>query len=435
MSQLTAGAHEEVPYNPVPGRTFPEFRADNINLPVAAGGGLANVLLGLGVIGLGLGIGGGFATGKVLHAIAAYHIGAFAALTMSLGCLFLVMVFHLTNAGWTGTIRRQIENVMTLVPVCAVLVLLGIVADVLLGRSRDSQLFMWLHHSVADNYLLEKKSSFLNPAFFTIRAAIYVSLWTFLTRRLWYFSTLQDRTGDRSITARARFMSAWGMLCFALSVAFAGFDWMMSIDFTFFSTMWGVYIFAGSVYSAVALMAIIFATLRRRGVLEGIVTAEHFHDLGKLLFTFTVFWAYIGFSQYFLIWYGNIPEETAFFNARSTPGWMGVGAFLCIGHFLAPFLVLLFRRIKRTPVLLATLAGWSILAHIVDLFWIVRPVVYAGAPGDDKVGVGGLWIDAACIIGVLAIFGSLIVRKIRSGILVAVNDPRMEEAMTHKNYV
>ena len=418
---------------------------ENITLAPGTGKGLSAALLGLAVIGLGT---AGFAafSGHVMHALAAYHVGAAAALAMSLGGMFLVLVFHLTNAGWSSSIRRQCENLMCMVPWCALLVVAGIVLDVIYGRSHDTQLFSWLNKHMAGNVLLERKSGFLNPTFFAIRSAAYVALWAFLARRLWSFSVQQETATTSAPMANARFMSAWGMLLFALSVAFAGFDWLMSLDFTFFSTMWGVYFFAGSIFSAAGLMSIILSRLVSTGRLKGVVTEEHFHDLGTLMFAFTVFWSYIAFSQYFLIWYSNIPEETAFFNAR-LPGpksasgpdfgnnWMYVGAALCIGHFAIPFVILLFREVKRSFKLLPLAGAWMILIHIVDMFWIVRPVVNATSDSADRIGLSSLWIDIAAIAGVLGLFGWLLVRKITSGPLVPLNDPRMKEALEHKNYV
>lgn len=443
MSQLSADAsHGHAAHH----ESFPELRAENITLAKGTGSGLANVLLGLGVIALAVGVAGGIASNHTLHALAAYHVAAVSVLAMSLGALFFVMVFHLTNAGWASTIRRQYENVATLVPIAALMVLVGIAADYFLGKGKSQQLFSWMHEHTHENYLLQKKMPFLNMGFFIVRSLVYVGLWTFLSQRFFRWSTEQDKTGDVSISARARFTSAWGILLFALSVAFAAFDWIMSIDFTFFSTMWGVYYFAGSAYSGTALMIIVLTRLMKAGKLQGVVTGEHLHDVGKLLFAFTVFWAYIAFSQYFLIWYSHIPEETAFYLARipfpKSPGapitpnnWVYVGAMLCIAHFGLPFLILLFRKVKQTPVLIATMAVWSIGAHVIDMFWLVRPMVYVGTDAPDKIGISGLWIDALAIVGVFGIFGSLVVRRVSASQLVAAKDPYIGEAMHHKNYV
>ncbi len=440
MSTLTAhaGAHDH------PAHDYPQLRGENIAPPPAAKR-LAGVFLVVGLAGLAVTLAGGLAGGRTLHALAAYHVGATMALSISLGGMFLVMVFHLTQAGWASTIRRQCENLMSLVPWCALLVIAGIVADTLVGKSADRQLWAWLHDSAAQNVLLKAKSGYLNPVFFVVRAALYVMLWTFLSRSLLSLSVRQDRAADPALNAKARKLSAWGILTFALSVAFASFDWLMSLDFTFFSTMWGVYFFAGSAYSAIAVTVLLLSWLRGQGRLEGVVTREHFHDTGKLLLAFTVFWSYIAFSQYMLIWYGNIPEETAFFNARVgsplTPEgpfvpnpWVYVSAALCVLHFALPFPILLFRAVKQRRELLSLMAVLALVAHAVDLFWIVRPNVYPGSE-TDPIGVSGLWIDAAGLAGALGVFGFLLMRRVSSGPLVAVHDAWIDEGMHHKNYV
>jgi len=440
MTHMTADAAHAG--HAVPGRVnYPQLRDANITLPVGAGKGKAMALLVVGILGLVAVVAGGFlGTGEdahlqTIHAIAAYHFAVMSALAMTLGCLFFALVFQLTNAGWTGTIRRQYENVATLVPILGVMALVGIAVDTIIGRGHSTQLFIWLHPSMHDNVVLSHKTAYLNPIFFMIRAALYLVIWTYLARRLYALSVEQDRTGDRWLTAKARSMAAWGILVFALSTSFAGFDWLMSIDFGFFSTMWGVYFFAGAAYSSSALMLLIFARLVKIGKLQGVVTREHFHDMGKLLFAFTVFWAYIAFSQYFLIWYSNIPEETAFINARVEGGWLWVSGALCVLHFGLPFLILLFRGVKQNPTAISLVAILSLAAHALDHFWITRPAVYSRLGGADTIGIGTVWIDIAAVIGVTGIVGFLIVRKVCAGTLVAVNDPRMDEAMTHRNYV
>lgn len=444
MTHLTADASRAG--HTAPARVnYPQLRDSNITLPAGAGKGKATALLVVGLVGLVAVVAGGFMSPsggsgadthlQALHAIAAYHVAVMSALAMTLGCLFFALVFQLTNAGWTGTIRRQYENVATLVPILGVMVLIGIAVDTIIGRGQSTQLFVWLHPSTQHDLVLSHKAAFLNPIFFMIRAALYLAVWTYLSRRLYALSVEQDRSGDRWLTAKARRTAAWGILVFALSTAFAGFDWLMSIDFGFFSTMWGVYFFAGAAYSSSALMLLIFARLHAAGKLQGVVTGEHFHDMGKLLFAFTVFWAYIAFSQYFLIWYSNVPEETAFMNARVEGGWLPISAALCVLHFGLPFLLLLFRGVKQSPGLVSVVAVLSLAAHVLDHFWITRPAVYSRLGGVDTVGMGGLWMDIAAVVGVAGIVGFLIVRKVSGGALVAVNDPRIDEAMAHRNYV
>lgn len=408
------------------------LRADNINPVPGAGKSISRALLGTGVIGIILAAVGSTMLGEHgrAHALSSLHIGVMGCLAMVLGNLWFVLLFSLVRSGWSATIKRQQENIASLVPFMGLGVIGILVADLALGHP----LFTWMGKYQGD-FILEEKSAWLNPGFFYFRIVLYVLIWTFLARRMTSLSLEQDRTGDKWLSAKSSFTSSWGMLIFALSVAFGSFDLLMSTDFRFFSTMWGVYYFAGCAYSGISLCILVTALLRRQGKLEGLVTAEHNHDMGKFLFAFTVFWAYIAFSQYFLIWYSNMPEETAFYVARKTGGWKAVFYFLAFGHFLVPFVVLLFRPVKKIPVLISAMASWAIFVHIVDMFWIVRPMVYAGVDSVDKIGLGGLWVDVVAIGGVMSVFAALVIRKVNSGVLVAVNDPYMDQALEHKNYV
>ena len=405
---------------------------ENIYLPEGSGITFSTMALGVGGVLLAL-----TAAGAVLHgpkhALASYLVGVISVLAMSLGAMFLVMVQHLTNAGWTVTLRRQCENIMAMLPLAVALLIPYLVLQLVLPD--DMKLVQWMRSDMKGDYLLQKKSAYLNEAFFAVRSVVYIGIWLFLAHRLWGHSVAQDRTGDRTETAKARRMSTWGMFAFALSVAFASFDWLMSLDFRFFSTMWPVYFFAGSVFSSLAVLAIVLTTLRTFGRLTGVVTEEHYHDLGKLMFSFTVFWAYIAFSQYFLIWYSNIPEETAYYYRRMTGGWESLSAFLAFGHFGVPFFILLFRKVKKSTLGLAAVAVWMVFMHVVDIFWIVRPMVYATTPFEKLPGGITIWLDIVAIVGVLAIYAGVLARKVASGVLIPLNDPRQDEALAHKNYV
>lgn len=383
------------------------------------------------VVTIVLGLGGN--KDALKHALAAYHVGFIYALGLSLGSLGLVMILHQFNAGWSATVRRQLENFASLIPVCALLGMPVLVVELLY----DGLLFKWMQDAIrAEDALAAHKAPYLNEPFFVARAVIYFGIWSALAITLHRLSRKQDQTGDRMLTARARFISSFGLLLFALTTAFAGFDWLMSQDFHWFSTMWGVYFFAGNQVAAVALLVLTAIILRRRGKLEGMVTSEHFHDMGKLLLAFTVFWAYIGFSQYFLIWYSNIPEETAWFVLRNSHGWKNVAIFLTVGHFVIPFLLLLWRGTKRIPMLIGAVAAWLLFMHAVDIFFIVRPNLTMMAPTyAASTGLEHWWIDVVGFVGPVAIFLGFVVRAVVSAPLIPVNDPRLPEALEHKNYV
>ncbi|MBS0196365.1 MAG: hypothetical protein JSR77_06370 [Planctomycetes bacterium] len=422
---------------------FPQLREQNISFAPGAGGmGIGLAVIGAIMVAACAAI--GWVGPNDIHArqaLAAYHVGVMSVLAMCLGSLFFLLVFHLTQAGWVAPFRRQLENVASFLPIAYLMVWPTIIAEIAVG----GRMFRWLADAATGDPLLGRKSFFFFggseighghapfPIFFVIRAVLYGLVWTLLTRRLISLSREQETAVDATPFAKARFTSAWGMLLFALSTAFAAFDWLMSLDYKFFSTMWGVYYFAGSAFSAAALIAIILAVLRLRGKLEGTVTGEHFHDIGKLLFSFTVFWAYISFSQYFLIWYSNIPEETAFFLHRSGK-WSWLGVALMFGHFIIPFVVLLFREVKRNPRLLTLVGIWAIAIHVLDMYWIVRPMVYSALPDPPHGPLVGL-TDVLGIVGVLLFFAGYLIKKIPSGNLVGLGDPYLLEGLEHKNYV
>jgi hypothetical protein len=429
MSQV-ASHGVRVEHNGVPplASEFPALRRENIY--VSSSGLLSRALLGVGILGIaGVIIGGLSVNAK--HALAAYHVGAMSVLGASLAALFLCMFMQLVNTGWNATIRRQIENIASLVPAAAMMAIITIAIDVF----KHGVLFTWMGSAFEGNYLLDHKSGYLNVGFFLLRALIYLLVWSFLAWRITFYSQMQDRTGDWNWTRKARKLSTWGIIIFAFTTAFAGFDWLKSLDFRFFSTMWGVYFFAGGLYACVATLILVLTYLRRAGKLEGLVTPEHFHDVGKLMLAFTVFWSYIAFSQYFLIWYSNIPEETSYFLHRTTGEWKPLFVFLCFGHFVAPFIVLVTRGVKRSTTLLTVVALWAIITHVADIFFVIRPMVYIGVGAPESKGVASLWVDAAGILGVLGLYGFLLARKVASGPLVPLQDPRYRESLTHKNYV
>jgi hypothetical protein len=363
------------------------------------------------------------------HALGSYHMGVLFALGLALGCLGLQMILQQFNAGWGAAVRRQCENIASLFWVVLVLFLPVAILEVFVT---NGVLFKWMNESYTrGDPLYAHKAPFLNENFWLVRAAIYFTIWIVLGRWLLALSLKQDQTGDKWITAKQRWISSWGLLLFALSAAFASFDWLMSLDFHFFSTMWGVYFFAGSMVSAVALLIVILTSLRIAGKLGPTFTQEHQHDLGKLLFAFTVFWAYVTLCQYFLIWYSNIPEETGFFIIRQEGFWRNVAIAVCLGHFALPFLFLLIRKNKRSAHMLRIAAVWMLLMHALDIYFIVRPHVELRGM---KLGEQP-WVDVFGILGPVCLFLGFVVLKVRANPLIPIKDPRLHEVLEHKNYV
>jgi hypothetical protein len=266
--------------------------------------------------------------------------------------------------------------------------------------------------------------AYLNPTFFFIRLAIYfavfIGLALFFTRN----SLRQDETGDLRTTRKMEIASAPLIPLFALSLTFIGLDLFMSLDPHWFSTMFGVYCFAGAFYTVLALTAVITVWLKRRGMMSGILNENHLHDLGKFMFAFTVFYAYIGFSQFMLIWYANLPEETMYFMHRMDGGWKYASFFLLIGKFMIPFFMLLPRESKRSETILSRVGLWMLFAHWIDLMWIVQPEFHKTGP---VIG----WIEIGTAVGFVGLFGFMVIRFLSRNTVVAIGDPRLEESVHH----
>ena len=345
-------------------------------------------------------------------------------LSISLGGLFFVALQHITRAGWSVTVRRVAELLAGNM-FCLALLFLPIVAAVLLG---NTNLYPWTDpKAVAGDELLRHKAPYLNLPFFGIRCVFYFTVWWLLGRFFLVRSVQQDYTGDPSLTLRMERLSPIAMLLFAATVSFASFDWLMSLQPQWFSTIFGVYYFSGCVVGLLAALILLVMLLQATGRLTASITAEHYHDLGKLLLAFVIFWGYIAFSQYMLIWYANIPEETAWYLVRQTGSWKWVTVLLLFGHLLIPFFGLLPRKAKRCKVLLGFWAVWLLVAHWIDLYWLVMPSL---APQNPPLNP----IDACCLIGIggLYLAGLLWVAGDRP--LVPLGDPRLGESLAFENF-
>ena len=259
-----------------------------------------------------------------------------------------------------------------------------------------------------------------------VRVAIYVGVWTLLVRAFNRRSLAQDDTGDPSMTIWMQKRAAPSVLAFALTLTFFAFDMLMSLSYEWFSTIFGVYVFAGSAVALFATLVLLALRFEGRGELRGIVTTEHYHDLGKLLFAFVFFWGYIAFSQFMLIWYGDIPEETVWFQQRWVVSWKYVSLLLLFGHFLLPFVGLLSRHVKRNRSLLASWAVLLLLMHLVDLYWLIMPTL---SPEGASIGL----IDFACLSGVGGLFLGGLWRRIDGKPLVPLRDPRLGESLAFQN--
>lgn len=282
--------------------------------------------------------------------------------------------------------------------------------------------------------LLLKKRLYLNKPFFTARWMFFLGIWSWVGVWYWKQSTKQDVTGEPRLTRRMEILSAPLTLLFALTITFASFDLLMSLDAAFFSTIFGVYVFSGSFMGALAALILVLMGLQKMGFMRS-VTTEHYHDLGKLLFAFVFFWGYIAYSQYMLIWYGNLPEETAWMarhGLTTVPAdmttWTWVGLVLLFGHLLIPFAGLLSRHVKRNKRALAFWAVWLLVMHWIDLWWIIMPMFDAEPawPLPHPIEIG-------CTLGIGGLFVASVARKAAAHGLVPVKDPRIQESLGFEN--
>ncbi len=255
-----------------------------------------------------------------------------------------------------------------------------------------------------------------------LRAAFFLGFFIIASQLLRRFSVRQDKDGNPRFTLRLRKVAFASLPLFALCLTFGAFDWLMSLNYRWFSTMFGVYIFAGAAGSSMSLLVLVITALQRAGYLKNVVTLEHYHIMGKWMFAFCVFWAYIGFGQYMLIWYANIPEEIQYFLTRNTESWWGLSMLLVIGRFFGPFAILLLRSIKKHPRQLCYVAAWILLMQMLDIYLVVLPALH---------GTGvhvSLW-DFAALIAIGATLAFVYLRIVGKTSLFPVRDPHLVESL------
>src|SRR5213592_2212252 len=338
--------------------------------------------------------------------------------TLCAGFFFWKIVHYATDEDWTVVVRRQLENIAVLVAVLAIFFI-----PILLLRHH---LYEWMNVAPGKEATLDSKRAYLNLNFFILRAAFFLGFFIIASQLLRRFSVRQDKDGNPQFTIRLRKVAFASLPLFALCLTFGAFDWLMSLNYRWFSTMFGVYIFAGAAGSSMALLVLVITALRQAGYLKGVVTVEHYHIMGKWMLAFCVFWAYIGFGQYMLIWYANIPEETQFFITRNTQSWWALSMLLVIGMFFIAFPILLMRSIKKHPHQLSIVAGWILCMQMLDIYLIVLPALH---------GTGfrpSIW-DLLSLIAIGATLGFVYLRLVPRTSLFPVRDPRLIESLQTVN--
>ena len=356
-----------------------------------------------------------------------YLFGYTLGLDLSLGALFWVLIHHLSGAGWSVGLRRLYENITRALVPLAVLII-PIVVGIYTGSlhewyrvvtgpepSEPHELHQW-----------HVKHVYFSAPFLIARICLYFSVWlsySILMRRM---SEKQDAVGGAELALKMRWWAPSGTLLLGLTSTFFAFDLLMSLQYTWYSTIFGVYFWVGGIRGSMSLAVLLVLLLRWNGCLRNTITIEHLHDVAKMTFGFTVFWAYIAFSQYFLIWYGNMPEETQYYLLRRNGTWYEASMLLPIVSFVVPFFLLLPRSNKRNPISLAFAAGWILLAHAYDIYWQVLPVLHR-----DTIRVH--WLDVVAptfMIGVVLLSTLAGVRRVA---LIPIRDVYLNETIVYEN--
>jgi hypothetical protein len=346
-----------------------------------------------------------------------YLLGFVFWIGIALGCLAILMVQHMSGGAWGLVIRRVLESATRTIPLMIVLFIpLALGVRVLYEWARPEV--------VAGSPLLEHKSDYLNVTFFLARAVFYFLVWFAVSHFLNRWSLEQDRTGEPPLTRKLQVLSGPGIVLYGLTVTFASVDWVMSLEPEWFSTIFGVLFMGGQGVSAMAFVIAVMVLLAARGPLSEILAPRHLHDLGKLLLAFIMLWAYFSFSQFLIIWSGNLPEEIPYYVRRMQGPWKYIGLFIVLFHFALPFVMLLSRDLKRNGRLLAMVAIGVIVMRFVDLYWMIAPGFHEGRfhfnPLDLVLpaGLGGVWIW-------------FFLQQLKNRPLLPIRDPNLAGAIAH----
>lgn len=340
-----------------------------------------------------------------------YLMGYMLVLGLSLGSLGLAMIHQLSGGEWGIVIRRSSGAAARVLPVLTILFL-----PVVFGMHH---LYEWTHPGWAEPEVLAIKDKYLNQNFFLVRAAFYFIVWNSLAFLLSKWSVAQDQ-GDRQATRKMQALSAGGILLGGLCTTFASFDWMMSIEPHWFSTIYGLLVIIGQLLASVAFQIIMLVWLSKRRPMSLVMQPVQLHDLGNLMLAFTMVWAYFSFSQYLIIWAGNLPEEIAWFMHRLFTGWRFLALGLVVFHFAAPFTLLLQRSFKRSPHIIVRIAVIVMLVRVLDMFWLI-------APDFHKDGFSVSWMDVVIPAALFLIWLGCYFQQLRGRALLPVHDPQFEE--------
>jgi len=347
-----------------------------------------------------------------------YLINNFYFVSMALSGGFILSIAYAANGNWSAPFKRILEAMTAYLPVGLVLTL-GLYFGL-------HTLYEWTHHDVVmADPILSSKTYWLNIPGYMLRIVIFFVPWILFTKALRYFSRKQDQTGSLNETKSLIKTAVLFLIFFAFSFSLASFDWIMSLEPHWFSTIFGVYTFSGLFTAGLAFVILTTIFLESKGYLKGAITEDNYHDLGKLLFGFSTFWAYIWFSQYLLIWYSNIPEETIYYYIREKHTWDWLFYLNLAINWIVPFFALMTRDSKRSRFILGRVCIVVLIGHWLDLYLMVAPNVYKHAGiTNPSIGV----IEVLMALGVGCLFTWVVARALGKAPLLAKNDPYLEEA-------
>jgi hypothetical protein len=333
-------------------------------------------------------------------------------LTIGLGCLFIIALEHVVGAKWSVPLRRVPERLSTLTILAAPAALLALFSI--------RTLYPWAHPESMENPIIAGKAVWLNVPFFALRVIVCIGLWILAHRIFVSGSIRQDRNRDPQFNVRARRFAPVFMAIFAITITVVAFDWISSLEPVWYSDIFGVYIFAGTFLAGLAATTLAILYLKNRGRLD-CVRPDHMYNFGGFLFAFTVFWSYIGFAQYLLMWYANIPEEVFWYQQRLHGGWGAVLLGLAVFHFFLPFFILIPRNAKSNPRVLFWTAMILLISHWLDLYWMIFPVIKGSpVPGWQEFSFGILFLSAGLL---------WIRRQMGHGEDMPVGDPLLKEGL------
>jgi hypothetical protein len=411
---------------------------------------------GVGVVGAGF-----FAFQDAERFAFSYLFAYIAFLTIALGGVFFGLLQWLTSAGWSVTIRRTTEFLHW--PLWLFVVLFAPIALNMHtlypwsthdahGEEHGEEQAAAAHEDHGETPYIEgvlpaaehakhaevmaAKAPYLNTTFFYIRAVIYFLSWVFISRKLYENSVRQDQNGDPALTLSSQRTAPVALIVFALTTTFAAFDWLMSLEPSWISTIFGVNFFAQSIVSLFAVTILMALSLRANGHFKKAVNVEHFHDLGKLQLGFLIFWAYVNFSQFMLIWYASIPEETTYYHRRWSEGgegWKAWSLAIVFGHFIVPFFIILSRNAKRALTPLGVGAAVILFFHFVMVYWLVLPYYGGQLPVAERPGLSPSIVDLFCLMAVGGLYFSLVFYRMTQHALIPVKDPRLSRSLHFVN--